>query len=342
MTGLKVKDFKLKMISIEKEKLYPFFLMFLFLIFLTIIEIFLGLAINFIYETFSLKFLKISFINSFFLSLGIIFNLFISRMLFKKISNILLLILAVFIIFGINLLGFIYLFFTETFFFIYESNLINAYLLVNFLFSIALSVITTGFIIYQRTSLENKKILNEEKLLRARMEQELYKSKINPHFLFNTLNMIISLLKDPEKAEHAMLSLSELLRFNLSASGKEKIRIRDEIKSIEKYLYIQKLRFEERLSYKISCTENFFVPPLLLQPLVENSIKHNIDEKEKLFIGIKVSKTGKNNIIEIRDSFGKINETMFNRGMGLSITRDRVLLAGGEFIIKDGGITIKL
>ena len=332
----------MKITNINKEKVYPFFLLFLFLLFLIIIEIFLGLAINFIYETFSYKFLKISFINSFFLSLGIIFNLFISRMLFRKINNILLLVLAIFIIFGINLLGFIYLFFSETFFFVYETNLINSYLLVNFLFSIALSVITTGFVIYQKSSLENKKILNEEKLLRSRMEQELYKSKINPHFLFNSLNLILSLLKDRKKAEKAILSLSELLRFNLSVSGKDMISIKDEIKSIEKYLFIQKLRFDKKLVYKINCSVNCMVPPFLLQPLVENSIKHNIEEKEKLFIEVNIFKENKKNIIEIFDSFRKLDDKMLFKGTGLNLTRKRVLLAGGEFMIKDGGIIIIL
>jgi two-component system, LytTR family, sensor kinase len=325
-----------------KLKNSPILLVVLFLLFLFIINIFLGLAINFINGKFSYKFFEITSVNSIFLSIGIILNILITVNLFNKIKRFLLFSLAILIIFGVNLTGFIYIFIYETFFFIYETNLVNSYLLLNFIFSIALSFITTGFIYYQRTTLENEKILNEEKALMNKMEENLYRSKVNPHFLFNTLNMIISLLKEPLKAEKAMVALSELLRFNLSVTEKDLIPVKDEIESIEKYLYIQKLRFEERLEFKINCSENFSLPPLILQPLVENSIKHNIGEKARLKIEINIYKKDKKNIIEIYDSFRKLDDKMVDTGTGLSITKQRVELTGGEFIIKDGGVTIIL
>jgi LytS/YehU family sensor histidine kinase len=184
-------------------------------------------------------------------------------------------------------------------------------------------------------------IINEEKYLREKAEKELFKSKINPHFLFNSLNLIISLLNDEKKAEKAILSLSELLRYNLYAGNKEKIKISEEIDSIEKYLTIQKLRFGERLDYIIDCKIDENIPPMIIQPLIENCVKHNIDKTEKLIINIKIYKQSKLLIINIFDSNKTLNYNMIGKGIGLENTKKRVELSGGDFKIIDGGIIIK-
>ncbi len=324
----------------NKKNIFPFFIILSFLLALLSSGILLGLTINLIYGKFSLTLLKIAFINSFFLSLGIIFNISITRIMPIKLNKFLMIILSIFIILGVSLIGFIYLIFTETFFFIYEINLVYSYLLINLLFIICIGIITTGFNIYQKMLNEKESIIIEEKYLRKQVEQKLYISKINPHFLFNSLNLMISLLDEPKKAEKALIYLSDLLRFNIDIAEKEKIPIKDEIRNIEKYLFIQKLRFENRFSYKINCKIDTMIPPLLLQPLVENSIKYNIKNTDKLIIEIDVYKNKNNLYINVIDSCKCVHSNMIGKGTGLENTKKRVEINGGKFIIMDGGVQI--
>lgn len=110
-------------------------------------------------------------------------------------------------------------------------------------------------------------------------------SQINPHFLYNTLETIIWMaeFKDTEKVISMTKALSNFFRISLS-NGKEKIPLRDEIKHIQDYLYIQKQRYEDKLEYIIDIDEKLLdidVPKIILQPLVENSIYHGIKNLEK-------------------------------------------------------------
>ena len=324
----------------NKKHFFPYLIIAAFILVLLTSGILLGLTINLINGKFSFILLKIAFTNSFFLSLGLIFNIYISRILLSKLNNFLIFILSIFLIFGVSFIGFIYVFFTEPFFFIYESNIVYSYLVINLLFIISIGIITTGFNIYQKMLTEKEKIIVEEKYLRKQTEQKLYISKINPHFLFNSLNLMISLLKNPKKAEKALIYLSDLLRFNIDISEKEKIPITEEIKNIEKYLFIQRLRFGNRLSYKINCKTDAMIPPLILQPLVENSIKYNIKKANKLAIEININKNKNTTFIEIIDSFKLVDQNMIGKGTGLQNTKKRVEINGGKFIIKNGGIQI--
>ena len=81
---------------------------------------------------------------------------------------------------------------------------------------------------------KKEKALSDEISLKNQMEMKLLSSKVNPHFLFNTLNMILTLLKKPDKAELAILNLSDLLRQNLEYSEKKSISIKDEIENVRK------------------------------------------------------------------------------------------------------------
>ncbi|MGH9378798.1 MAG: sensor histidine kinase, partial [Terriglobia bacterium] len=105
-------------------------------------------------------------------------------------------------------------------------------------------------------------------------------SRIHPHFLFNTLNSISALTQeDPSKAEQMIQRLAALLRFSLDASGRGLAPLREEAKIISDYLEIEKARFGNRLTYSVSIPHQFGsleIPPLALQSLVENSVKHSI------------------------------------------------------------------
>jgi LytS/YehU family sensor histidine kinase len=110
-------------------------------------------------------------------------------------------------------------------------------------------------------------------------------SRIHPHFLFNTLNSIAALIpSDPVRAEDTVGKLASLLRFSLNANHKGLIPLSQELKIVRDYLEIEKTRFAGRLRYEIEvpeALEDAKVPPLALQSLVENSVKHVVSERQQ-------------------------------------------------------------
>jgi len=130
--------------------------------------------------------------------------------------------------------------------------------------------------------LVNEKQLHLDAVRLSHVAQiKMLRYQINPHFLFNTLNAISTLVLkgDKEKANGMLTRLSTFLRFSLDNDPEKKIRLYEELKALMLYLEIEKTRFDERLSVKFHVeprTESLLVPSLLLQPLVENSIKFAI------------------------------------------------------------------
>ena len=124
----------------------------------------------------------------------------------------------------------------------------------------------------------------EKNLIKEKLETELkfLRNQVNPHFLFNTLNNIYALTrKKSDKAPEVVMKLSELLSFMLYESGKESITIAEEIKILEDYIDLERIRYNERLSIKFfKDLDNTTQPiaPLLLLPLVENAFKHGVSE----------------------------------------------------------------
>lgn len=151
-----------------------------------------------------------------------------------------------------------------------------------------------------------KKTAEIEKLLK---EAELLslQSQINPHFLFNTLNTIsrLAIIEDAEDTCTLIESLAEMLRYNIRSFGFE-VTIGDEIKNLENYFYIQKMRFSERIQYAIDIEPRLLempIPNLTLQPLVENAIVHGIENRKNgghIFIGGEM--VGDKAIITINDN----------------------------------------
>lgn len=115
-------------------------------------------------------------------------------------------------------------------------------------------------------------------------ELELLQARIQPHFLFNTLNTIASLITNrPDQAEAAVLDLADLMRSSLNA-GQKLIPLSEEIALCEKYLQIERMRMGERLSWEFSISPeaaNIDIPSLSLQPLVENAVLHGVSKLEK-------------------------------------------------------------
>ncbi len=120
---------------------------------------------------------------------------------------------------------------------------------------------------------ELKNLVNEAELTALR-------SQINPHFLFNSLNSISSLtITNPDKAQEMVIKLSDFLRYTLSHDKNEKASLKDEFENLNRYLDIEKIRFGKRLNFNTSISEdciNFEIPNMILQPLIENAIKHGV------------------------------------------------------------------
>ncbi len=116
-------------------------------------------------------------------------------------------------------------------------------------------------------------------------EAKVLRSQLNPHFTFNALNSIRALVsEDPTKAQQSITQLSNLLRNSLLADRRKTVELREELKTVEDYLELEKVRYEERLAYKIkadSQTLYWQVPPMMLQTLVENGIKHGVSKLPK-------------------------------------------------------------
>ncbi len=150
-------------------------------------------------------------------------------------------------------------------------------------------IISFGFIIYEKY-ISFKLSANEEKLKRISLEKEklnadlkLLQAQVEPHFLFNTLSNILSLLDHDTITGRKMLeNLTQYLRTSLIQSRKPANRLADEIDMIRTYLDIYKIRMGKRLSYEIHIPDNarnLEIPPMILQPLVENAVKHGLEPK---------------------------------------------------------------
>lgn len=306
-----------------------------------IVGIFLSLVIFFILNDFTWGFVRMALVNSFVLGLALIGGCFFAqRLVFKKIKTVYSVAISFSLVLGTGITSFFIVLFLEPALFIYYDRGAFSFLFVNFLFISALHIISSGLIIYRDIVVEKEKAIGNERHLKDQMEMKLLSSRVNPHFLFNTLNMVLSLLKQPAKAEMAILNLADLLRENLEQSDKMNIPVEQELTNVRKYLEIQKLRFGEKLRYEIKGDADFSIPPLIIQPLVENSIKHNIQKVPHLTIEIRVFRDNKRSSISIIDSEKAVEPSMLDQGQGMTITRKRVENVNGTFLIKNGGIEI--
>ena len=179
--------------------------------------------------------------------------------------------------------------------------------------------------------------------------------QLNPHFLFNTLNLISSTLyENVEAADKMIANLSDLLRVTLKESGPEEQTLKKELHILELYLNIMKARFEDKLKVNFniqSNTEKALVPSFILQPLLENSIYHNRAEKN-LEIDIDSQKDNGNLEIKIQDNGKGLDQQKIkntsSEGIGLSNTDQRLKTLYGanqHFSLQNGaksGVIIKM
>jgi len=194
-----------------------------------------------------------------------------------------------------------------------------------------IAIVLNYVIIYYNNFRE--KVLSESNFNALMTEAELksLKYQINPHFLYNALNSISSLtISNPEKAQEMAINLSNFLRKTLSVNDVKKILLKEEIESIMLYLKIEEVRFEDRLEFEFDIPEgcnDIFIPNMILQPLIENAIKHGVYESSEN-VKINLSCEIKENFVEIKisNTYDPTSISNIGEGIGLSNINSRLKL----------------
>jgi two-component system LytT family sensor kinase len=186
----------------------------------------------------------------------------------------------------------------------------------------------------------NEKKLEEQERLLVEARLAALTSQINPHFLFNTLNSVSALIRtDPGQARVMVVRLSKVLR-RLLRKHENFSTLRDELSFIEDYLAIEVVRFGDKLHFEREVAEDtldMMIPSMLLQPLVENSIKHGLRSKvEGGTIRIRAYRTGSKLHLLVEDDGVGIPEeklaTLLDRGIGVNNVHERLkVLFGNDY-----------
>ncbi len=171
--------------------------------------------------------------------------------------------------------------------------------------------------------------------MKNEIELNKLKSQLNPHFIFNSMNIIRALIvEDPEVAKASITRLSNILRSSMLMGRKRVIAFSEELQLVYDYLNLEKTRFEERLNLDFQIDEaclNHYVPPMILQTLVENGIKHGVSKLPEGGTVQVIAKRSKDDlIIEIKNSGTFKQEKEGEIGFGLINTKQRLQLLYGR------------
>ena len=167
------------------------------------------------------------------------------------------------------------------------------YYLKNMLLPLFITVAITTFLNSRKFLLEWRRSAIEAERLKSEYLASQYQSlkdQVNPHFLFNSLNTLTYLVyEDPDQAAQFIKKLSEVYRYVLDTREREVVALREELTFVRSYVFLQKIRFEESLRVEITVTDesSYALPPLAMQMLLENAIKHNeLSDERPLHIDI--------------------------------------------------------
>jgi len=211
--------------------------------------------------------------------------------------------------------------------------------LVNFLgmslyYAIIFFIWTIFYFIYNYFERYNKSLKLEAFIKETELTH--LKSQLNPHFIFNAMNSIRALVdENPAKSKEAINQLSNILRSTLASDKKGLTKFDEELKIVKDYLGLETIRFEERLKTKFDIdpeSNDFWVPPLMIQTLVENGVKHGISKlTEGGMIEVKTKVIDDELKIQIRNSgHYHINGVKKAKGVGLANTIQRLKLLYGD------------
>ncbi len=200
------------------------------------------------------------------------------------------------------------------------------------------------YYIWHFVEADRKDEVNKVKLegLVKELELKTIKSHINPHFIFNSLNSIRALVdENPERARTAITELSNILRSSMQAEKTETSPLEKELGIVKDYLALEYIRFEDRLKVEYDIDEETLcepVPPMMLQTLVENAIKHGVSKRiNGGFVRI-ISRINNQQRELIVQSTGTLQDNYKSEGFGVSSTQNRLHLMYGDaakFELKD-------
>jgi two-component system LytT family sensor kinase len=225
----------------------------------------------------------------------------------------------------------------------------NRYLLLILSFTPTNVMLYWGVIVIEH-ALDYYQKLQERELRASQLEAQLAQSQLqvlkmqlHPHFLFNTLNAISALIREsPDEAEDMVSQLGDLLRMTLETAGVHEVRFKEELEFLKHYLDIEQTRFQDRLKVVMAIedeTLHGLVPSMILQPLVENSVRHGVAPRpEGGCIKIKAWRDDSMLRLEVEDDGPGLGDyTPLKEGVGLTNTRARVRnLYGDEY-----GLTLR-
>jgi two-component sensor histidine kinase len=198
-----------------------------------------------------------------------------------------------------------------------------------------LGVVLGLLVIFGAAFFIGKSATNREKLL-LQANITALKRQINPHFILNALNGIryYQSEKDFKKADEYILKLAELLRNIVYSTDNKRVRLSDEMKRIESYVSLEKMRFEGGFSFAINNLNEVdyskvFIPPMLLQPIIENAIKHGLSRVDEPALELTIAKKNNTLIITIKDNGpgiagDEIAQINRSQSIGISNTRNRI------------------
>jgi LytS/YehU family sensor histidine kinase len=206
--------------------------------------------------------------------------------------------------------------------------------------------LTLGAVIFivllWQTSLRREQKFREENLI---FQNETLKSQVNPHFLFNSLNTVSSLIQThPDKAEQFINNLSSVYRYILENGQKDKVAIQSELDLVNRYFDLHRVRDEEKimLSIDYSDADSYQILPVSLQILLENAIKHNIATREN---PLEISICFEGQYIVVKNNLQRKATQLKSTGIGLKNLAERVrFISGKDLIIEetDKSFTVKI
>ena len=203
-------------------------------------------------------------------------------------------------------------------------------IIITTLITFLITTIHEAIFFYQQWKKNFSKSISLEKdNLEARYNA--LKAQVNPHFLFNSLNSLMNLLDNNPIAEQYVQDLSEYLRYMLLSNSRESVPLQEELDNLEKFFHLQRLRFNENLHVELSiqpASLQLQIPPLALQMLVDNCIKHNIISSQHP-LTIKIHDDGKN--ITVVNNLQR-KQSVESTGQGLKNIEGRYRFIAGEAV----------
>lgn len=321
--------------NIDRNKLYWIFQLFGWTLFFIIYSLMAGYFTNFQWQVFAgyLNTVVVGFLLTHFYRIYIKKHEWVKLGIFKLAVRVLIASFIIAMIWALIILPI-----NKTFFNVEKSEELTWFIVLVIVFN--LSVMTLGwsliYFLFQLFINFKKSEVEKWKLEAAVKDAELIalKSQVNPHFIFNSLNNIRSLvIENPEKARDMITHLSGLLRYSIQFNNMERVSLEHELEIVQNYLNLESIQLEDRLNYKLEIkpeTLDLKIPPMAVQLLVENAIKHGIANlPQGGIINIKSALENDTLIVEVINS-GQIKTCEDSTGIGLKNASDRLKLLFGK------------